>query len=96
MVETLLTPHELLAVIHEMEHSEGRKRLIHWGPRTLDIDIIYYDNLLLDTPDLTIPHALCMQRAFVMDPVNEIAPYWIDPRYGKTVSVLWEGEKKTL
>mgnify|MGYP002677838098 FL=1 len=96
MVETLLTPHELLAVIHEMEHAEGRERLIHWGPRTLDIDIIYYADLLLDTPDLTIPHALCMQRAFVMDPVNEIAPYWIDPRYGKTVSVLWEGEKKTL
>ena len=96
MIETLLSPHELLNVIHDMEHAEGRERIIHWGPRTLDIDIIYYDDLLMNTENLTIPHALCMQRAFVMDPVTEIAPYWVDPRYGKTVSVLWEGEKKTL
>lgn len=96
MIETLLSPHELLNVIHDMEHAEGRERIIHWGPRTLDIDIIYYDDLLMNTENLTIPHALCMQRAFVMDPVTEIAPYWVDPRYGKTISVLWEGEKKNI
>lgn len=96
MIETLLSPHELLNVIHDMEHAEGRERIIHWGPRTLDIDIIYYDDLLMNTKNLTIPHALCMQRAFVMDPVTEIAPYWVDPRYGKTISVLWEGEKKNI
>ncbi|MEE0206863.1 MAG: 2-amino-4-hydroxy-6-hydroxymethyldihydropteridine diphosphokinase, partial [Peptococcaceae bacterium] len=79
-----------LQTIHTIEAAQGRQRLVHWGPRTLDIDIIYYDDLLLDQPDLTIPHPLSLQRAFVMDPVASIVPYWIDPRYGKTISALWQ------
>ena len=90
LIETLLTPHELLDAIHDIETARGRERIIHWGPRTLDIDIIYYGDLLLANDDLTIPHPLCMERAFVMEPVIAIAPYWIDPRYGKTVSVCWK------
>ena len=95
-IETLLTPHALLDAIHVIEAAEGRERLIHWGPRTLDIDIIYYGDLLLASDDLTIPHPLCMQRAFVMDPVCAIAPYWIDPRYGQAVSVVWADAKARL
>lgn len=90
LIETLLSPQELLQTIHTIEAAQGRQRLVHWGPRTLDIDIIYYDDLLLDQPDLTIPHPLSLQRAFVMDPVASIVPYWIDPRYGKTITALWQ------
>lgn len=49
-IETLYTPEELLRVLHEIEHKLGRKREIHWGPRTLDLDILFYDDLILDTP----------------------------------------------
>lgn len=90
MIETLLTPEALLDRIHEIEAAEGRERLIHWGPRTLDIDIIYYADLLLATDNLTIPHPLCLTRDFVMQPLTTIAPYWIDPRYNQTVSTLWK------
>lgn len=93
-IDTLLSPHALLDVIHDIEAARGRERLIHWGPRTLDIDIIYYGDLLMNTPDLTIPHPLSMERAFVMEPVCSIAPYWIDPRYGQTVSVVWKNAQQ--
>lgn len=94
LIETLLTPHELLDAIHDIEAARKRERIIHWGPRTLDIDIIYYGDLLLTSDDLTIPHPLCMERAFVMEPVTAIAPYWIDPRYGKAVSICWKEAQK--
>lgn len=94
LIETLLTPHELLDAIHDIEAARKRERIIHWGPRTLDIDIIYYGDLLLTSDDLTIPHPLCMERAFVMEPVIAIAPYWIDPRYGKAVSICWKEAQK--
>lgn len=87
-IETLLTPHELLDVIHSIEAEEQRERLIRWGPRTLDIDIIYYDNLLLDTEDLKIPHPLSLERDFVMIPLAEIAPYWCDPRTHQVISEM--------
>ena len=95
LIETLLSPQELLQTIHTIEAAQGRQRLVHWGPRTLDIDIIYYDDLLLATKDLTIPHPLSMERAFVMEPVCAIAPYWIDPRYGQAVSVVWNEKKQS-
>lgn len=94
LIETLLMPHELLDAIHDIEAARKRERIIHWGPRTLDIDIIYYGDLLLTSDDLTIPHPLCMERAFVMEPVIAIAPYWIDPRYGKAVSICWKEAQK--
>ena len=96
LIDTLLSPEALLDAIHDIENTEGRERIIHWGPRTLDIDIIYYDDLLMTTEDLTIPHPLSMQRAFVMEPVLTIAPYYIDPRYGKTISVCWEDAQQRL
>lgn len=95
LIETLLSPQELLQTIHTIEAAQGRQRLVHWGPRTLDIDIIYYGDLLLATKDLTIPHPLSMERAFVMEPVCAIAPYWIDPRYGQAVSVVWNEKKQS-
>lgn len=93
-IETLLSPQALLNDIHAIEASRGRERLVHWGPRTLDIDIIYYGDRLIDEPNLTIPHPRSMERAFVMEPVCSIAPYWIDPRYNQVVSVVWKNAQE--
>lgn len=85
-VETLLDPHELLDAVHAIEASANRERKQHWGPRTLDIDIIYYDDLILETDDLIIPHPYALERDFVLIPAAQIAPYLIDPRTGHTLS----------
>src|SRR4051812_30731743 len=75
-VETSLTPQALLARAQEVEGAFGRDRSKeqHWGPRTLDIDILTYDDLVLHTPDLTLPHPRLFERAFVLVPLTEIAP----------------------
>ena len=65
-LKTLLTPQELLERLHEIEQEAHRERLIHWGPRTLDLDILLYDDLVLDTPDLIIPHVEMHLRDFVL------------------------------
>lgn len=87
-VETTLTPRKLLAVLQQIEQEAGRVRTIRWGPRTLDIDIILYDNLVLDDPDLTIPHPRMRERAFVLLPLNEITPDMPVPPGGQTVRQL--------
>jgi 2-amino-4-hydroxy-6-hydroxymethyldihydropteridine diphosphokinase len=75
-VDTSLTPQALLARAHEVERAFGRDRSKerHWGPRTLDIDILTYDDLALATPTLTLPHPRLFERAFVLMPLAEIAP----------------------
>lgn len=87
-IKTLYTPEELLDKLHEIEKEAGRERIIHWGPRTLDLDILLYDDLVLDTPDLTIPHIEMHKRDFVLRPLAEIAPWLRHPVYGKTVSQM--------
>jgi len=74
-VSTLLTPEELLDRLHEVEAGEKRERIIHWGPRTLDLDIIYYDDLVMDSENLTIPHADMTNRQFVLEPLKAVDPY---------------------
>ncbi len=71
---THLSPHELLNVIQAIEQSLGRKRTVVDGPRTIDIDILLYDQRSINTPDLTIPHPRMHQRSFVLDPLREIEP----------------------
>lgn len=75
-VETSLTPHALLARAQTVERAFGRDRTNeqHWGPRTIDIDILTYDDLALNTTDLTLPHPRLFDRAFVLLPLAEIAP----------------------
>jgi len=75
-VETSLTPHALLARAQETERAFGRDRAKErrWGPRPLDIDIIAYDDLTMDAPDLTLPHPRLFERAFVLMPLVDIAP----------------------
>lgn len=83
-VSTVLSPRELLEFIHRVELGEGRERTVHWGPRTLDLDIIYYDNLVLEEKDLIIPHIDMCNREFVLKPLEEIAPYKRHPVNKKT------------
>lgn len=95
MVKTLYTPEELLKKLHEIEQAAGRKRDIHWGPRTLDLDIIFYDDLIMHTDDLMIPHVDMQNRDFVLKPLSQLVPYVIHPVLGKTVLQLYEELQKT-
>lgn len=89
-LDTLLSPSELLEKLHEIEQAAHRERLIHWGPRTLDLDILLYDDEILETEDLSIPHVEMHKREFVLKPLSEIAPYKRHPVYQKTVAELLE------
>jgi len=74
-IRTIFEPFELLDVLNDIEARLGRTRLIHWGPRTIDLDIIYYDDLIIDSEKLTIPHIDMANRSFVLEPLEEIDPY---------------------
>ena len=78
-IKTLLDPMELLVLLHEIENKAGRKREIHWGPRTLDLDIIFYDHIIMETDDLIIPHPDMQNRLFVLEPLSELTKYYIHP-----------------
>lgn len=84
-IETLYTPYELLEYLNTIEKKHKRERKIHWGPRTLDLDIIFYDDLIMYDEDLIIPHKEAEKREFVLAPLCEIAPYFKNPLNGKTV-----------
>lgn len=84
-LRTLLTPQELLDELHRIEQDAGRVRKVHWGPRTLDLDIIFYDDLVLQSEELCIPHVDMHNRRFVLEPLCEIAPYMRHPVYGWTM-----------
>jgi 2-amino-4-hydroxy-6-hydroxymethyldihydropteridine diphosphokinase len=74
LVETPLAPHRLLVELKTLERELGRRPTFRWGPRVIDLDILAYDDLALNGPDLTLPHARLYQRAFALAPLAEIDP----------------------
>ncbi len=89
-LKTVLSPEELLCAMHEIEQKAHRERIVRWGPRTLDLDILLYDDLVMETENLVIPHIEMHKREFVLEPLNEIAPNKRHPIYKKTVSQMLE------
>ena len=85
---TSLAAQELLEKIHEIEQYLGRIRTTRWGPRTIDIDILLYDNLVLETERLIIPHPRLHERQFVLAPLDEIAPEIIHPIFKQPIREL--------
>ncbi len=79
LLQTALEPEDLLETLLAVEQDFGRVRTIKWGPRTLDLDILYYGDKRVDSPRLTIPHPLMHERLFVLAPLAEIDPGWVHP-----------------
>lgn len=99
-VETSLSPRELLGVVQGVEKALGRQRNAsseeRWGPRTIDIDILLYDNRIVEDEDLKIPHPMMHQRRFVLEPLSDISPEFVHPVLKKAVSRLLEDVKGIL
>ena len=95
VLETTLDPLGLLNVLHEIEERFGRTRTVHWGERTLDLDLLLFDDKIIDTPELTIPHPRMAARRFVLEPLAEIAPGAVDPVTSRTVAGLLAGLEGT-
>ncbi|AFY93477.1 2-amino-4-hydroxy-6-hydroxymethyldihydropteridine diphosphokinase [Chamaesiphon minutus] len=87
-VKTSLTPLDLLSILQSIETDFGRVRQEVWGARTLDLDLLLYDNLIIDLPTLQIPHPRMLERAFVLIPLAEIAPDWHEPKSGDSIATL--------
>ena len=90
LVSTPLPPEELLHTLLNIEQELGRKRIMKMGPRIIDIDILFYNNKIISTPVLTVPHPQIANRRFVLTPLNEIAPCFVHPVLQKTIRELLE------
>lgn len=88
MAETYLEPEALLGHLKRLEVVLGREPSFENGPRTIDLDILFYDDVIIDSPPLVIPHPRLHQRAFVLVPLNDIAPDLVHPLLGKSVSEM--------
>ncbi len=87
---TLYPPGELLEILHKAEADGNRERIIPWGPRTIDLDILFYDDEIISEPDLTIPHVEISKREFVLRPLCQIAPWKMHPLLHKCVMEMLE------
>jgi 2-amino-4-hydroxy-6-hydroxymethyldihydropteridine diphosphokinase len=88
-LETVLPPLELLARLKQIESKVfQRKVTVHWGPRSMDLDILLYGNLVLADPQLTIPHPQLAARRFVLQPLADLAPALVHPSLGTTIAEL--------
>jgi 2-amino-4-hydroxy-6-hydroxymethyldihydropteridine diphosphokinase len=83
-----VSPPALLSLLLQVEREFGRVRRQRWGPRTLDLDLLWFDTVILDTPTLTLPHPGLRERAFVLVPLAEIEPHWIDPVSDQSIAQL--------
>ena len=89
-VSSSLEPHDLLDVLQSLECEAQRKRDIHWGPRTLDLDLLFYDDQILGTKRLIVPHPEIEKRSFVLVPMAQIAPWLRHPVSKSTIKQLLE------
>lgn len=87
-IRTTLEPHDLLAAVNGIEATHGRVRDVRWGDRTLDIDIVSFGELELDTPELTLPHPRAAERSFVLAPWLQVDPEAIIPGAGRVADLL--------
>ena len=87
-IETTQSPTQLLDTILNIEITMGRHRTIKWGPRIIDIDILFFNDDIIDTPGLIIPHPFIQERRFTLLPLAEIAPDYIHPKLNKTITEL--------
>ncbi|MDX2028255.1 MAG: 2-amino-4-hydroxy-6-hydroxymethyldihydropteridine diphosphokinase [Alphaproteobacteria bacterium] len=88
--ETRLAPLALLWNLKKLETELGRLPTFHYGPRLIDIDILFYGDQVVATPELTVPHPRMAEREFVLCPLADIAPDWVHPQTGMTVSEMLE------
>lgn len=84
IIRTEHAPEQLLAILQTIEYQAGRQRLMRWGPRTLDIDIIAIDRLIIHSEKLQVPHPATAERRFVLQPLADLLPEWQHPVYGLT------------
>lgn len=87
-IETDLKPQELLQIIKKIEKKAGREKTYPWGPRAIDLDILLFDNIIINDDNLKIPHPLMCERDFVLRPLCEIAPYKLHPVLQLTIEEL--------
>jgi 2-amino-4-hydroxy-6-hydroxymethyldihydropteridine diphosphokinase len=90
-LETTRKPEQLMTILLDIEQAMGRRRTGKKGPRTIDIDIVFFDDTILNSPRLTIPHPAMHERRFVLEPLAEIAPEARHPRLNRTVHELRDG-----
>ncbi len=88
--ETELSPSELMKTLLRIERNLGRVRKEKWGPRTIDCDILFFDNEISDTDELKLPHPEIMNRSFILQLMNELAPEFIHPKLNKSMEQLYE------
>lgn len=95
-LETLYTPGMLLERLQEIEKEHHREREVHWGPRTLDLDILLYEDCVMYTENLIIPHIDMQNRYFVLKPLAQIAPYERHPLLGQSIGQMYEDFRATI
>jgi 2-amino-4-hydroxy-6-hydroxymethyldihydropteridine diphosphokinase len=95
-IKTRIPPHKLLEIIQETEEVLGREREVEWGPRPIDIDILFYGDEVISDDNLQIPHPLLHERIFVLKPLTEIAPHLMHPVLEKDVEALYEERKSEV